>query len=226
MVNCHDEVLVICCSKTGNRHLPDMRLHVPRIQVTSDTSKFRNTIVAATAFAGTSKVGGFSALAKRSAEREAKPGPIQPLKPLPPKLGQQKLRTTVVTKSPRKSIVDRRQKLRLEAEEEAKTQVVAGPVETEVKVEDDLNYCNMDKFSAELKRDYPEVECESILLENLDFNETIALAAHKMGTDAICNITAAAVYGHTQGNPSYAAQYAEYLAAPTDGEEFGGPVQR
>jgi hypothetical protein len=64
-----------------------------------------------------------------------------------------------------------------------------------------------------------------VLLEFLSFNETIALAAQKMGTNSICNITAASLYGHTQGNPKYVVEFASYLVAPPDGELFGGPVQ-
>ncbi|GMH87114.1 hypothetical protein TL16_g10755 [Triparma laevis f. inornata] len=226
VIECHDEVLVICCSKTGNRHLPDMRLHVPRIKVTTDAANFRNTMIAANAFAG--GFGGLGALAKKTQarEEEEKAAPaIKPMKPIPPKIGQQRSRGTMVVKSPRKSIVERRQKLKLEAEEQSKNQVVKGRVETEVKIEEDLNHCVMDKLVIELENDFPNIDTQTIQLGNLDFNETIALTSHKMGADSICNITAAAIYGHTQGNPSYVAQFSDYLVSPSDGEEYGGPVQ-
>ena len=84
----------------------------------------------------------------------------------------------------------------------------------------------MDKLVMELENYFPNIDAQTIQLGNLDFNETIALTSHKMGADAICNITAAAIYGHTQGNPSYVAQFSDYLVSPSDGEEYGGPVQR
>ena len=48
-------------------------------------------------------------------------------------------------------------------------------------------------------------------LKNLDFNETIALTCGVMGTDKVCNISAAVMFGHTQGNPKYIKDFANFL---------------
>jgi len=45
--------------------------------------------------------------------------------------------------------------------------------------------------------------CTVIELKNMDFNETISLTCSGMKTDKICNVTAAVMFGHTQGNPRY-----------------------
>jgi hypothetical protein len=47
------------------------------------------------------------------------------------------------------------------------------------------------------------MKVSKILLAPLDFNETIALTSAVLGCEKVCNITAAAMYGHTQGNPKY-----------------------
>ncbi|GMH59114.1 hypothetical protein TrRE_jg11235, partial [Triparma retinervis] len=228
----HEEVLIIIACKTGHRYLPDMRLHVPKMQALEAQKKaMKHTILASSAFAL-----GATAKKKRMEEGNGKIGEekkesletLQEKKPIPPKLSKRgKFEPTrPSTHSPRKSIMEKRMKMKKDAEQSTKNQVMAGKLELVTKTEDDIDSTVFDDMIKGLVDANSDCQVTEITIGNLDFNETIAMTAMILGTEKICNITAAAMYGHTQGNPLYIKLFASYLKDPgIDGESFGSPVQ-
>jgi hypothetical protein len=136
--------------------------------------------------------------------------------PVPPKLGSQPGMGSKNNKfnvpsaprfsaaSPRKSVMEKRMKAKENAVNESKQHVMeASDIKIVAKEEKDVNECNLDALGEEILASSPEMKVSKILLAPLDFNETIALTSAVLGCEKVCNITAAAMYGHTQGNPKY-----------------------
>ena len=226
-----EEVVIIIATKTGHRYLPDMRLHVPTMQVVDAQRKaMRNTIMASNAFSkGLMAKGKPPPIEEGVREGEEKKESLETLqerKPIPPKLSKRGKFESVrqTSKSPRKSIMEKRIQKKKEAQQTTMNQVIEGKLELVTKTEEDIDWTIMDDMVKELK----DGDCEvtEITLGSLDFNETIAMTAMILGTEKVCNITAAAMYGYTQGNPLYIKLFASYLKDPgTDGESCGNPVQ-
>jgi len=174
--------------------------------------------------------------AKKSAPQSARKV-VSPSKPVPPKLGSTKAiagkfqyaAPKFNSASPRKSVLEKRIKTREAAAHDSKTHVMgAGEIRVVTKTEKDLHDSILDTLADDLISTSPELKVTKILLKPLNFNETIALTAAVMGTEKLCNITAAGMYGHTQGNPKYVKEYAGFLKEGdmnNGGEEFGSPVQ-
>eukprot|EP00520_Triparma_pacifica_P008840 CAMPEP_0118648764 /NCGR_PEP_ID=MMETSP0785-20121206/9336_1 /TAXON_ID=91992 /ORGANISM="Bolidomonas pacifica, Strain CCMP 1866" /LENGTH=1776 /DNA_ID=CAMNT_0006540991 /DNA_START=129 /DNA_END=5456 /DNA_ORIENTATION=+ len=232
----HNEVLIIISSKTGYRHLPDIRLHVPKMQAAfANQRAMKHTIIATSAFSlGLKKPKGAEEGGGEEKKEDKKDGRMSPVmenkpkkKPVPPKLSKRgKLESLkATTKSPRKSLMEKRMQMKKEAKIRTKDQIMVGKIELVTKVEEDINSTVMDEMLEELKAENTQCSVTDILLNNLNFNETIAMTAMILGTEKICNITAAAMYGHTQGNPKYVKLFASYLMDPGPDESFGGPIQ-
>jgi len=240
----HEEVLIVLCCKNGHRYLPDMRLHVPQMQADAKVT-MRNTILASSAFAsaGKSKVNklknslqglgegqvlnqGLDDGEEKKDDKEVKFAVEPPkMKPIPPKLAKKgKFDKIPPTKSPRKSVMEKRIQKKKEAMMSTKNQVMAGKLHLVAKVEDDIDATLFDDMIKYI-REHSECEVSEVSLPTLNFNETIAMTGKILGTQKICNITAAAIYGHTQGNPQYVKLFAAYLKDPGSDETFGGPVQ-
>ena len=212
-----DDILVVCCL-TGIRSLPDIRFHVPRVQIVKK-AKMVMKVSAAFGLAGRSKKNPFAV-----GEEDKKEDSVSQMmvfkKPVPPKLsrtrgGQNR------KKAPRKSILETRSLAKKLAMESTKKQVMEGKLDIRRnECMHDLDNTVMDGIIKDLKENFDKkVNVSVVVLENLNFNETIAMTAMHLGTEKICNMTAALIYGKTHGNPAHIEQFTQSLMS------FGSPTK-
>ena len=237
----HGVALFFVCCRTGDRDLPDLRLHVPMSSIQTvklNENKKLQTLLVMNKLFGGSNGGTNSNLAvvgegdeiaealkakltmKDSAVPTTSSSSKEPLKPVPPTKPQTKIapklskgKNAQPVASQRATIMAKRIDEKAAAMLEAENPVfVMNEADVVVKRDDESDACIFDYLVAHLSSE--GIESTVLLVKPFNFNETIALTAARLKADKVCNITAAVMYGHTQGNAKYICDFADYLLEP------------